>query len=474
MMDIATLLTIPLYTPLYSDDLDMVNGCGMPILRRSMDDVQRTIFFFTSLDAIYHFIEEDGGIVDDVYPFAIVEGDTFIQLLQKAHDLGITHVDFNLNEENHIVYRLDYFLKQCHTETTQDKVTSIGTYPIYNYYDPYKLTQDQIDNLSTNYTQMSLPELIYAYHKTPDKAILDALRLALDHITYYLKLSDYQEPVTDNNQLYIYYTNRFIYHERNRYTSLERVEVLDDLLKRFAIKEIVITDGVHDKLILQTSTFLSQDLHKIYQEPSFTLLITDFQDDYYGGYLHGVIKTDNDYTLYTISSTTIHIDEIVEREKIVTKANDSYIRIKTNKPIHEYNYSVVTNMPAVDNPVLSALAFHTQSMMIKPGFSKALDAAILSSHYYLIDDHKAVLSPKLTQQPYQKVDFNKLLQQHSDILINEGMSNSLLLPYDYLAHLQDHPEVQQESSSTHFITYILIALLVVLVILYIYLSYFQK
>ncbi|HBZ88382.1 MAG TPA: hypothetical protein DEO81_03250, partial [Erysipelotrichaceae bacterium] len=107
-MEISKLLTIPLYTPLYSDDLDMVNGCGTPILRRSTDDSQRSIFFFTSLDAIYHFIEEDGGIVDDVYPFATVQGDTFIELLQKAYVLGMTHVDFNLNEENHIAYKLDY------------------------------------------------------------------------------------------------------------------------------------------------------------------------------------------------------------------------------------------------------------------------------------------------------------------------------------------------------------------------------
>ncbi len=468
MMEISKLLTIPLYTPLYSDDLDMVNGCGMPILRRSTDDSQRSIFFFTSLNAIYHFIEEDGGIVDDVYPFATVEGDTFIELLQKAYALGMTHVDFNLNEENHIAYKLDYFFKQCHIEPTHKNITSIGTYPIYNYYDPYKLTQAQIDNLSTNYTQMSLPELIYAYHKTPDKAILEALRLALDHITYYLKLSDYQEPVTDNNQLYIYYTNRFIYHQRKHYTSFETIEALDDLLKKFAIKEIVITDGAHDKLILQTSTFLSQDLHKTYQDPLFTLLIIDFQDDYYGGYLHGVIKTDSNYTLYTsTSSSTIHVDEIVEGQTIVTKANDSYIRIKTDKPITEYSYSVLTNMVESDNPVLSALAFHTESMMVKPGYSKALDAAILHGHYYLIGDHKAVLSPKYTQQPYQEVDFNKLLEQHKDILINEGALNSLLLPQDYLSHLQNKTEDIYESSSSSIITYILLALLVLLVVMYI-------
>lgn len=476
-MDISQLLTSPLYTPLYSDDLDMVNGYGQPILRRSTDDSQRSIFFFTTLDSIYHFIEEDGGIVDDVYPFSLVEGDAFITLLQKAYSLGITHVVFDLNEENHITYKLDYFFKQCHIAPTQNNVTTIGTYPIYNYYDPYKLTQTEINHLSNNYNQMSLPELIYSYHKTPDKAILKAIRLALDHIPYYLKLSDYQEPITNNNQLTIYYTNRFIYHERNQYTSFETVEALDDLLKRFAIKEIVVTDGAHDKVILQTSTFLSQDLNKRYQEPSFTLLITDFQDGYYSGYLHGVIKTDNDYTLYTTSSTTIHIDEIVEGQKIVTKANDSYIRIKTNKPISEYCFSILTNMPKSDNPVLSSLAFHTQSMMVKPGFSKALDAAILDAHYYLIDDHKAVLSPKLTQQPYQEINFNKLLEKHSDILINEGMLNSLLLPYDYLAHLKDQTETYLESNSHHkltqIITYILYALLFLLVIIYMYFSYIK-
>ena len=116
-------------------------------------------------------------------------------------------------------------------------------------------------------------------------------------------------------------------------------------------------------------------------------------------------------------------------------------------------------------------------MMIKPGFSKALDAAILSSRYYLIDDHKAVLSPKLTQQPYQEINFNKLLEKHSDILINEGMLNSRLLPYDYLAHLKDQTETYLESNSHHkltqIITYILYALLFLLVIIYMYFSYIK-
>ena len=98
----------------------------------------------------------------------------------------------------------------------------------------------------------------------------------------------------------------------------------------------------------------------------------------------------------------------------------------------------------------------------------SLDAAILHGHYYLIGDYKAVLSPKYTQQPYQKVDFNKLLEQHKDILINEGALNSLLLPQDYLSHLQNKTEDIHESSSSSIITYILLALLVLLVVMYIY------